>query len=281
MSGNDLTFIHLTDIHILAKGAEPFMGINTGAKLQTAIDHIKKSGVKPAFFAISGDIIQDAEDSAYEHVKELLTGLDEFNVPVLMAMGNHDNRVAFQRVFLNDENPDEQRRHYESHVFNGFKVIILDSRESGQVYGTFDDAQMAWLKEELAEGLPSILIFHHPPVITPYAMLDNHLLLPDSIEKLADAIAGHNVFGILNGHIHFNNLGSFNGVPAFAGGHVAFMLDPYETDGMTFNDGGGYNVVTIKNGTYTLNPIILPGERQIIRHISGDQLAHLMADHSE
>lgn len=276
----DLTFIHMTDIHIQPDGSAPFMGIDTAHKFRTAVEYIRQMGVQPAFFAISGDIVQDAEDDGYMHVKALLTELDSFGVPVLMALGNHDNRVSFQRVILGEDDTDESRRHYHSHIFDGYKVIMLDSRESGKVYGTFDDAQMAWLCDELADGLPAILIFHHPPVVTPFAMLDNHLLLAESVEKLRAAIAGQNVIGILNGHIHFNNVGVFQGIPAVAGGHVAFMLDPYATDGMTFLDGSGFNVVTVKNGCFTLNPVIIPSEHKVIRHITREQLAGMMAEHN-
>lgn len=279
MASTDLTFIHMTDVHIQHKGADLFLGMDTAHKLSAAIDAIKSSGVDPAFFAISGDLVQDGEDDAYEHLQELLAPLDSFGVPVLLALGNHDNRVSFQRVFLNDADPNEARRYYHSHTVAGIKAIVLDSRETGNVHGTFDDAQMDWLRAELAEGLPSILIFHHPPVVTPYAMLDNHMLVAESRDKLAAAIAGHHVLAILNGHIHFNNMSSFHGVPTFAGGHVAFMLDPYEHDGMTFIDASGYNVVTIKGGAFTLNPVILPGAQTVTHQLSQEQLTALRTSH--
>ncbi len=276
---NDLTFVHMTDTHIQPEGAQAFMGIDTAQKFKAVVEYIRGMGIQPAFFAISGDIVQDAEDDGYMRVKELLKELDSFGVPVLLTLGNHDNRVSFQRVMLGETDTDESRRYYHSHVFDGFKIILLDSRESGKVYGTFDDAQMDWLKAELAEGLPSILIFHHPPVITPYALLDSHILLQDSIEKLAAAIDGQNVIGILNGHIHFNNVGVFHGVPAIAGGHVAFMLDPYEKQGMKFINGSGFNVITVKKGYFTLNPMLIPGEHSVIYHLNQEQLAKVMAEH--
>ena len=280
MNETQLTFIHMTDVHILAKDAEPFLGIHTAPKLKRAIEHIKSSGVKPAFFAISGDIIQDAEDDAYEHVKEILSELDDFDVPVLLTLGNHDNREAFQRVFLGETDVDESRRYYHSHIFNGVKVILLDSRETGKVHGTFDDEQMDWLKTELAAGEPTILIFHHPPIVNAYAMLDDHILAHDSIEKLANAIEGQNVIGILNGHIHFDSAGSFHGVPVFAGGHVAFTLDPFDTEGMKFLDGSSFNIVSVKNGQFLVNPMLIAGEQKVLRYVSNEEMARAMADHN-
>lgn len=274
-----LTFIHMTDIHIQPEDSELFMGIDTAQKFTATVDYIKGMGVKPAFFAISGDLVQDAEDDGYERLKGLLSQLDSFGVPVLLGLGNHDNRVSFQRVMLGETETDESRRYYHSHTFDGYKVIMLDSRETGKVHGTFDDAQMAWLKGELADGMPTVLIFHHPPVTTPYALLDSHMLVQESIDKFAAAIDGQNVIGILNGHIHFNNVSAFKGIATIAGGHVAFMLDPYETEGMKFINGSGFNVVTLKNGLFTLNPTLIPGEYNVIYHLSNAQLASLAAEH--
>lgn len=276
---DELSFVHMTDVHIQGEGDDLFLGIDTAANFKAAISHLQTIQVQPAFFAISGDLIQDAGEAGYVHFKKLLTELDSYKVPILLALGNHDERVAFQKVILGEKQTDESRRHYHSQTFNGIKAIILDSRESGSVHGTFDDVQMAWLKDELAEGLPSILIFHHPPVITPFALLDNHILEQESIDKLAAVIEGHKVLGILNGHIHFNNVAAFKGVPTFAGGHVAFTLDPYETDGMTFMNGSGFNIVTIKNDQMLLNPVTVPRALKTIHHLGKDQLTALQAEH--
>lgn len=281
MAQPDLIFIHMTDVHILDEGADPFLGLDTAAKLRDAIQYIKGMGVQPAFFAISGDLVQDSDDGAYTHLKQILSDLDSFGVPILLALGNHDNRASFQRIFLNDTTPDESRRYYHSHIFADYKVIVLDTRESGQVYGTLDAPQLDWLRAELADGLPAILIFHHPPVIAPYSLVDDHILMPESVKALGETIAGQNVIGILNGHIHFNSVAAFQGVPVFAGGHVAFMLDPYEKEGMRFLDASGFNVVTVTGGLFAVNPIIMPGEQKTTLHLSTEKLAQLAAQHSK
>lgn len=279
MTKASLTFIHMTDVHILSKDADPFLGINTAARLHTVITAIKQLGVYPDFIAISGDLVQDSGDDAYLHLKEILHGLDEVAVPILLAMGNHDSRPAFQRVFLNESDPDEARRYYYSHDIRDHRIIVLDSRETGQVYGTLDAEQLAWLSDQLQDDIPAILIFHHPPVITPCPMLEDHILVPESAAALADVIRGRNVRGILNGHIHFNSAAVFHGIPVFAGGHVAFMLDPYEKDGMRFIDASGFNVVTVRNEVMAVNPIILPGEQNTALYLSNERLAQLTSQH--
>jgi len=263
----NLTFVHLSDLHIQGKDDEQFLGLDTAQRFRAVVEHIRQSSYHPACFVISGDLIHDAGEAGYEHVKALLTDLESFGAPIHMVLGNHDNRVAFQRVILQDSDIDECRRYYHAHVIDGIKLILLDSRESDKVYGTFDDEQMTWLSEQLSDDLPSILVFHHHPCPTPFKILEKHLLVPESAEKLAKAIEGHRVIGILNGHVHFNNFSVFHGIPTAAGGHVGFTVDPYEADGVTFMDGSGYDVVTVKDDLFTVNPVVVGGAPKVIHHM--------------
>ncbi len=280
MMETQLTFIHMTDIHIQPLDKGDYMGVDTYQNVLNVLDNVRELGLKPACFVISGDLVNNGEVEAYERVKTLLDAFDDFGVPVLLALGNHDSRESFQQVILGETDTDEDRRYYHSHIFNEHKIIVLDSRVSGKVYGDFDAPQLAWLNEELADNLPTILIFHHPPLATPLALLDDHLLLPESANQLAEVITGKNVIGMLNGHIHFNNFGAFHGVPTLAGGHVAFMLDAHEADGMKFINGSGFNVITVKDQTFIINPVILPGEQTVLHHIRRDQYASLVAEHT-
>jgi 3',5'-cyclic AMP phosphodiesterase CpdA len=95
-----LSFIHLTDLHLVAPGEELY-GLDPAARLQAAVESIiSRHGpgcAAPAEFAvITGDLAHWGEVAAYEALKDILRPLP---FPCHLLLGNHDDRGAFLSVF--------------------------------------------------------------------------------------------------------------------------------------------------------------------------------------
>lgn len=268
MDSSPVYFIHLTDTHIKAPGARPFLNLDMSAKLRNVFAAVKELSIQPVCFIISGDLTHEGDTADYQHFRTLVDeAAADFGVPVLVALGNHDHRNHFREGYLG-ESPSNAAYYYTSTV-DGLRLIVLDSEisdEGEKVEGKLDPTQLEWIKAELTTPAPrgTIIVLHHPPMRNAFRLLDNHILTnPD---ELAAAIKGSDVIGLLSGHIHFNSLSSFHGIPSAAGAGVAFNLDPTMPKSMRFIDSSGYNLIMVADGQMIVQPMLLPGPQPEIFH---------------
>lgn len=269
-------FLHITDIHINKAGKQPLFGLNMADKLHNIFEEIGKLDVKPAFVVISGDLTHDGDTEDYRFLKYFLEAETRtLGIPIHVALGNHDTREAFREGYLEEEPSDAS--YYYSFMSGGLRVIVLNTQVPGSHDGLVDAEQLVWLKQELAEPAPkgTILVHHHPVVLTPTAMMDSHLL--QNPQELAAAIEGSDVIGLLSGHIHFHNIGVLNGIPCASADGSAFGLDPMAEGCMRMLDRSGFNYVLVKNGQMIVQPMTMPGEQRVLVEYD---LKKLQAAHS-
>jgi 3',5'-cyclic AMP phosphodiesterase CpdA len=275
-SQTPLYFIHMTDTHVKAPGAKPFLNLDTSGKLRAVFAAVRALSIQPAFFVISGDLTHEGDTEDYRHLRAVV---DEeaaaFGVPVFVSLGNHDHRGPFREGYLGEG--ATENAYYYAEMIDGLRLIVLDSEisdEGEKVEGRLDAAQLAWLRTQLEIPAPrgTILVVHHPPLRNTLRLLDSHILTNPA--DLADAIRGRDVIGILSGHIHFNSIGSFEGIPSIACAGVAFNLDPTTSKSMRFIDSSGYNLVMVADGRMIVQPTLLPGAQTEAYHWHlGDSLA--------
>lgn len=275
MSQDALYFIHMTDTHIKAPDQKNFLNLDMTARLRAVFAYVKTLSLQPAFFVISGDLTHEGDTADYQHLRAVL---DEetahFNVPVFVALGNHDHRGPFREGYLR-ETPEETAYYFEQTI-DGLRLIVLDteiSSEGEKVEGRLDAEQLAWLKSVLATPAArgTILVLHHPALPNPLRLLDNHLLTNPN--DLAEAIRDTDVIGLLSGHIHFSSVGTFHGVTSAALAGVAFNLDPTTATSMRFLDSIGFNLVMVRDQHMIVQPMMLPGEhREVFRWEVGSSL---------
>lgn len=255
-----MSFIHLTDLHFLPAG-EPYHTVDTNARARQVLAHVRGLELRPAFFVISGDLADDGSTAAYVRLRTFCSEIEsEFAVPVLVGLGNHDDRVNFRNVYLDEPGTDRNARFYYARQIGALRVIVLDTVVAGEVGGTLDDAQLAWLATELAKPAAgkTLLVLHHAPVpISLPGFSAEQLREP---ERLARVIAPHaaSIAGALYGHIHYLNAGLLGGVLCASAPAAGAMLRPDSQGDIQFYDGLGYNLCHIRNDQLLINPIVLP-----------------------
>ena len=251
----DLTFVHLSDLHILPEPDDLLKDQRPGEKLRNVIRIIRNMAIKPDFFVLSGDLANDGDDAEYKRLNTLLDELRNFDVPLILGLGNHDRRLPFRRVVLGEEATEESQRYYHSAMIAGLRVIMLDSKVPDAVYGDLDAAQLAWLAEELRQPAPlgNLIAVHHPPVFSTVEPLNEHCLRNPG--ALAQTIAGHHVHAILSGHIHYPHITSFHETISITSPAVAYMIDPGSQHEINAKNGWGFTLCSLRGGQLYANPI--------------------------
>jgi 3',5'-cyclic-AMP phosphodiesterase len=272
VGATDLTFIHLTDLHLLATDDAQINGQSPTQKLRTIIERIRAMEIRPTFLLITGDLVNDGQPAEYETLNRLLPALQSFEVPIILGMGNHDARGFFRQIILGEANSANAQPYYHSTLIDGVNIIMLDSQIPNQVPGFLDPAQLAWLAAELAKpvAVGHLIALHHPPVSSTVAFLDPLMLT--NPQDLAAVVAGHdNVLGILSGHIHYNHVARFQQTFSFTTPAVLYTLDPGVQKNFRVLDGSGFAIGTIRRGELFMNTVMTNvGEKELTyRRIEG------------
>lgn len=267
----DLTFIHLSDLHFQANEEDLQPGFTPRQNFQRILDALRALEIQPDFFVISGDLSTHGDLESYELVKTSLTELEQFNCPLLLGLGNHDQRVPFRQVILGEDETDETKPYYHSHLFGEVRVIVLDSKLPDHVEGWLDEAQLTWLAGELAQPVPggNLIFLHHPLHIGPVKLLNDHLV--GNHARLAEILAGHKILGVLYGHIHYPNIGLFHGILSVATPAVGYVMDPGVQDSLRGLASCGFAIGNIRQDQLYVNPITLSYPADEIFYISPDQ----------
>jgi 3',5'-cyclic-AMP phosphodiesterase len=258
----DVTFVHMSDTHILPSADDRLHGVDPSEHFRRVVGWVRAMETKPAFFIISGDLANGGEIDSYVRLKELVDEMHDFGVPILLGLGNHDERLPFRRVMLHDsETQDEADQHYYSQTINGLRILMLDSKVPGKAWGQLGSRQLEWLDAELATPAPAgeIIVLHHPPAPRIVAKLEEQARAVGFRDQnaLLDVLRGRHILGILSGHWHVATIGLWEGFLSAAAAATVFLGDPSVSDGWRWYAGAGFNLCTVKDGTLYVNPLIV------------------------
>jgi 3',5'-cyclic-AMP phosphodiesterase len=202
---NPFVLVQLSDPHIGATwiSADPL------TRLRAAVEAIRPRLGLPDAVVVTGDLAEHASAEEYALVREELASL---RAPVGVVPGNHDDRSALRRAFdLPGRNADPIRYCVD---VGPLRLVMLDSTIPGEDGGQLGQAQLSWLETTLADApeRPTLLLMHHPPLVTGMTPWDR-IGLAESSRLDVTAIATRNpqVRAILAGHIHRAMVGSVGG----------------------------------------------------------------------
>ena len=197
-------FILMADTHVCGDRDAREHDCNPDETFQLAVKRILEVSPRPSGILVAGDCVYlHGEKRDYEALEEFVRPLRAAGIPLLMAMGNHDNRAAFESIF-----PDAAILH-GGHLKDRRCAVIetphadwylLDSlQETNHTPGRFGTEQLDWLAARLdtAPDKPALLLAHHYPKTKAD---DNGL--EDSEEFLKRIGPRRQVKGYIYGHSH-------------------------------------------------------------------------------
>ena len=265
-----LTFVHLTDLHVGDPAVQDdHLYSDTSATLAAILAEVKSLVPQPKFIVASGDLTNRGDADSYAQLKRLLAEA-ELDMPVLFALGNHDRRDGFYPAMLErTENTGAPYDHAQ--VIDGIHVIVLDSSIPNKVGGGFEPGQLDWLKSELDQhaNLPKLLVMHHAPSLDADPSMEWESLSIADTEHLRQAVAGKNVIGILSGHIHFDRVSNWYGIPVVVGiGQHAATDVTWLHEGLRMLSGASFAIGTLRPSGLSITFAPQPAERKELHSFS-------------
>jgi 3',5'-cyclic AMP phosphodiesterase CpdA len=198
----------LSDTHIPEDVNNNYRGFYPYQNLKKVVPGIVSA--LPENVAITGDLARlSGKYGDYVNLKKLLEPIAEKR-PVFMALGNHDDRQNFLKVFNNGPGEKQSVKGKYVVVANTppARVIILDSLlYVNKVPGLLGKAQRQWLVQYLnqCDDTPTLLCFHHTLGDGDGDLLD--------VPRLYSAIKPiRKVKAIIYGHSHAYGFSKFEGI---------------------------------------------------------------------
>lgn len=190
-----MRILHLSDCHLHDSKTEIKAGYNTYKSLQSVINLALESKQEFDIAIISGDICQTPSAASYALFEQLISQLE---IPFLAVPGNHDNPALLKTVAPHC--PDELAT---STIIKNTYFLLINSQVINQEYGEVCENDLQHIETLLEQHrtLVTVVIIHHPPVLTGSLWMDKIGLRNKStfIETLTRF---SNVKTVLLGHVH-------------------------------------------------------------------------------
>lgn len=231
-------FVHITDIHI-----EPELDAPKGVAL--CVRKILQLDPRPEFVITGGDhpfdLLTCTRERADVQFKLLAEALKPLEMPVFHTVGNHDVYGWNPRSPASPADPLYGKRMFEERVADsrtyrsfdrhGWHFIILDDiqRTNRDWFAMVDDAQLQWLKADLAKAGPTCpkIVVVHVPLFTIFSQYyagstfpSPNTLICQNGKQVHELLRGHNVKIVLQGHTHVVEDCSYLGTRYLTAGSV-------------------------------------------------------------
>ena len=216
---------HLSDPHLIGGGGLHYGVIDNDANLRRTLDRLAAVNPAPQAIVFTGDLADRAEPDVYDTLRSIVEPFAAgIGATVVWTMGNHDERAAYAKSLFDEDGDGPQDR---VHEVEGLRIVALDTSVPGYHHGDLTDEQLAWLSDVLATPAPhgTLLAMHHPPIPVPMMPAAEIIELAEQ-QRLAEAIRGTDVRGILGGHFHFSTYSTFAGVPVSVASATCYTSDP-------------------------------------------------------
>jgi len=257
----ETVFIHLTDLHVGNPAvADDHLFSDTSATLARVLELIGTMDTRPQFIIASGYLTNRGDVDSYRQLKAIMSATD---LPVVYAIGNHDTRAGFYEGMLG-RTSDLDAPYDHDQVIEGVHVITLDTTTPGEIGGSLDEQQFAWLEARLDDhaGLPKMIVAHHAPALGDTPPWDHWRTIEFSqSQKLATLLKGRNILAILSGHIHHDRFSVWHGIPVIVGMGQHAATDILTTNVLRMVEGASFGIGTIRSSGLTMALVPLPQTR--------------------
>jgi len=159
----------LADIHLAANPSEVARGINMTDHFTRVSGELLSLPKRPAGVFIAGDCAYNSGQIAdYAQVAKLLEPIRQDQMPVHLALGNHDNRERFWEALQQEKAAKRPLTDRQVALMRTSRVnwFVLDSLEKTlSTPGLLGPEQLDWLARSLDANRhkPAVVLIHHNP----------------------------------------------------------------------------------------------------------------------
>jgi 3',5'-cyclic AMP phosphodiesterase CpdA len=228
------SFIHFTDLHIQPE-------LHAGAGCAKCV--VKMNSLKPDFAICGGDLVFDANEQGYPRAKQLYDLYEETLKPlqtrVHTVVGNHDVFGVSTKSGVAQSDPHYGKRMFEDRIgktfssfdYQGWHFVMLDSigsRPGQDFIGLIDEAQVEWLKSDLAHmkpGTPLVVVTHVPLASAVMQTVADSWKTPETYlvtnaREVLNILWPYHPKMVLQGHTHIRENVVYNGCQFITSGAV-------------------------------------------------------------
>lgn len=221
----DFVFALVTDLHFgpEAHFAGKLRKLTSHAPgLAKAFVERMNTDVRPSMVVNLGDDIEDespqADRARYQACIDILRGV---NAELVNVAGNHDLIYLQPSDLLEIWGKSPENKLYSSFDRAGIHFVVLHTRERKDLDVSVGEEQLDWLAADLAEAAakPIIALMHHSAAdqdLRGNRWFEGlpHICLIRERRKIRELFARHGrVMAVFNGHLHWNQLSVFDGIP--------------------------------------------------------------------
>lgn len=240
-------FAVASDLHI----ALPNTILNTASRFhlvevsipafELVLEHLAELNID--FLLIPGDLTQDGEPENHAWLSERLAGLP---YPVYVIPGNHDVPVLqksdrsigwqeFPHYYTRCGYDNPEQIYYSHQILPGVRLIGLNSNQfdsDGKQLGRLDEAQLNWLKEQLANPTEELVLLtiHHNAIEHLPGQATNPLgrrYMLENAPELLEILQKAGVKLIFTGHLHVQDIAEQDGIYEITTGSLVSYPHPY------------------------------------------------------
>lgn len=230
--------VQLSDPHFLASETEAVLGVPPRESLRYVVDAARRED--PDVVLVTGDLSHDGTPASYEALEEELEPMD---APCYGLPGNHDDKPVMTEAM------DRPPFRPDTTITAGqWRVLLLDSTESGVDYGQFSEGALDALDADLAAHpeRPTLLALHHAPVSVGSAWLDPlNLRSPEGFQKVVESHP--QVQLVLFGHVHQAVEACWENAHLYGCPSTCFQFAPNEDTFSLDSAPPGYRTVTLNS----------------------------------
>ena len=284
-------FVHISDLHVYGDAENP-----DTARLATAVQKLNAVAFDADFLVATGDYVDFLPDGLALGAPSTFTAaidtMKALKWPVRTMAGNHE---YYRNAQLETTKDKPARDAYLAAAMGhdldvafdlrGVRFVTMNTMQGDLwekntgLIGSFTDAQMTWLRQQLDTDQPTVLLIHHPPT--------GDALTPGG-DSLCAAIQSHpgTVKAVFAGHLHGFWKGDACGVPYYLVGNT----DPDKAFYFLVEVDGATGTVTVVNeadvkfgkipeftcdpaGSGLADPTVLVGTNQVIH--AGNMISNL------
>lgn len=224
----------ITDLHI-DNDVPELKHLDSRAQALAVLDDLQRQNIEQ--LVITGDIAETRSG-----VDWFLDQLDQRGFKYRLILGNHDLTQPYVEKKLLG-NP----QFYYALELEGFLVLFLDSANNH-----VDQAQLAWLDEQLFRAEREVLIFiHHPVLDCGGTLMDQKYPLKNRDEVLQILLKTNRKLALFCGHYHMEAVIEQGKLTQYVTPSTFYQLKKYSGRPEMDSEIPGYRILSLEDGKYT------------------------------